>query len=77
MAIHTRQGEEDLQWCLRRALLEYDAGSPEDALLSVLSDFTKCQSTQSIAPELVFMIVRPAAYESRAALEKAIMGFNV
>lgn len=73
----TDEGKKQLRWCADRALLEYDHGSVQNAVSSVLSDFTKSELTASIDPLLTMVIVSDAAAKGREALEKAIMGFNI
>ena len=73
----TPEGERHLTWCAERAILELEAGSPDNALASVVSDFRKDSTTSGIELFLVVMIVEPATRQGPAKLREAIMGFNV
>jgi len=75
MVYHTPEGKAHLEWCLERALIEYDAGSVTNAIASVISDLRKDPTTQKLNSLAALRVIGPAAEEGREALKKAVMGF--
>ena len=76
MAI-TPEGEKQLRWCADRALLEYDRGGANAALISIITDFRRNELTSSIDPSLVHSEIHKGIRMGRDKLEEFIMGFII
>lgn len=66
-----------LNWCVARALAEYDRGEKMDAIASFMSDVSKDDRTAWIKTSTTMSMLFTAARVSRAEFEKAMTGFNV
>ncbi len=77
MATYTPADKEHLEWCLYRALLEFDVGNKTNAVASIISDFREHITTQDISPTLIIGVVGPAVEMSREDFVDAVMGFSV
>ena len=76
MATHTAEGKQHLEWCLERALMEYESGGAEAAFASALSDLGKSPLMHQLGM-LDIAILRDGVSKGPEGIRKAIMGYNL